>query len=240
MPHTDTWDASFEALPTDSNYVYEVDNYIRQLKLAIRERMAKDHYMAIAGTDADHGEHVKVTLRVGSAPSAVADKGFLYAKDVSAKAELFYRDEDGDEVQLTNAGKQKTDLETIFELIYPIGSIYLSVVDTNPATLFGFGTWEAFGAGKTLVGIDATDTDFDTVEETGGEKTHALTEAELAEHNHDGLPVHSSATVVGTTSTGYWRIDSNSTIGETGNAGSGTAHNNLQPYIVTYMWKRTA
>jgi len=202
--------------------------------------MAKDHYMAIAGTDADHGEHSKVTLRVGAAPTQAADKGMLYAKDVSAKAELFYRDEDGDEVQLTDAGKQKTDLETIFELIYPIGSIYISIVDTDPNTLFGYGTWAAFGTGRTLVGIDATDTDFDTVEETGGEKTHALIEAELAEHDHAGLPVNSSATVVGTDTTGYWRIDSNVTTGKTGKTGSGTAHNNLQPYIVVYMWKRTA
>src|SRR3546814_10075624 len=45
-------------------------------------------------------------------------------------------------------------------------------------------TWSAFGAGRVLVGLDSLDTDFDTVEETGGEKTHVLTEAEMPVHDH--------------------------------------------------------
>ena len=62
---------------------------------------------------------------------------------------------------------------------YPVGSIYISVASTSPATLFG-GTWVAFGAGRVLVGINSGDADFDTVEETRGEKTHTLTAAEQA------------------------------------------------------------
>src|SRR3990172_4022657 len=54
---------------------------------------------------------------------------------------------------------------------WPIGSVFISVVSTNPATLLGFGTWSAFGAGRVLIGLDSGDTDFDTVEETGGAKT---------------------------------------------------------------------
>ena len=54
---------------------------------------------------------------------------------------------------------------------YPVGSIYMNAtVATNPATLLGFGTWAAFGAGKVPVGLNASDSDFDTVEETGGSK----------------------------------------------------------------------
>lgn len=53
---------------------------------------------------------------------------------------------------------------------YPIGAVYMSVVSTNPATLFGFGTWAAI-AGRFLVGHDAGQVEFDTVEETGGAKT---------------------------------------------------------------------
>src|SRR3990167_5400934 len=56
---------------------------------------------------------------------------------------------------------------------WPIGAVFLSVVSTNPATLLGFGVWAAFGTGRVLVGIDAADVDFDTVEETGGAKTIA-------------------------------------------------------------------
>ena len=63
---------------------------------------------------------------------------------------------------------------------YPVGSIYINAsVATNPATLLGFGTWAAFGAGRVMVGLDAGQTEFDTAEETGGAKTHTLTTGEL-------------------------------------------------------------
>lgn len=93
--------------PAGSDSPKQGDDRIREIKAAIQERENVDHYWPLSGTtvdDADAGEHRKVTLRVGSAPSAVANKGFLYAKDVSAKAELFYRDEDGNEIQLTSGG----------------------------------------------------------------------------------------------------------------------------------------
>ena len=85
----------------------EGDDRIREVKAALQERIAKDHYFPKTGSqvsDVDAGEHKKVTLRVGSAPGAVADKGFVYAKDVDSKAELFYIDEDGNEVQITTGG----------------------------------------------------------------------------------------------------------------------------------------
>ena len=96
------------ATPAGSDDPAEADDRMREIKAAIQERENVDHYWPKTGTevsDADTGEHRKVTLRTGSAPSAVADKGFVYAKDVSGKAELFYIDEDGDEVQLTSGGK---------------------------------------------------------------------------------------------------------------------------------------
>lgn len=57
---------------------------------------------------------------------------------------------------------------------FPVGSVFIAVVATNPATLLGYGTWSAFGAGRVLVGLDAADPDFDLVEEVGGAKTKAL------------------------------------------------------------------
>jgi hypothetical protein len=63
---------------------------------------------------------------------------------------------------------------------YPIGSIYMNAgVATNPATLLGFGTWAAFGAGRVIVGFNAGDTLFDTLEETGGSK-----DAIVPSHTH--------------------------------------------------------
>ena len=62
---------------------------------------------------------------------------------------------------------------------WPIGSVFISVVNTNPATLLGFGTWSVFGAGRVFVGLDSGDTDFDIVEKIGGEKTHVLSPNEV-------------------------------------------------------------
>ena len=69
--------------------------------------------------------------------------------------------------------------------VYPIGAVYISVVATSPATIFG-GTWERFANGKTIIGVDENDSDFSTVKKTGGEKKHVLTIAELPSHSHTG------------------------------------------------------
>lgn len=58
---------------------------------------------------------------------------------------------------------------------WPVGAIFISAVATSPALLMGFGNWELFAQGRVLVGIDPTQTEFDTLGEAGGEKTHALT-----------------------------------------------------------------
>lgn len=122
---------------------------------------------------------------------------------------------------------------------FPIGGIFISVVSTNPATLLGYGTWTAFGAGKVLVGLDSGDTDFDTVEETGGAKTHTLTVAEMPSHSHETDPFPMTPQG-GSSNTGYGPSSVGSSTFDTGLTGGGGAHNNLQPYITVFMWKRTA
>ena len=73
-----------------------------------------------------------------------------------------------------------------FETLYPVGSIYINAsVSTNPSTLFGFGTWVEFGKGRVLVGVDTGQTEFDTLGETGGAKTHTLSINEMPSHNHN-------------------------------------------------------
>lgn len=69
------------------------------------------------------------------------------------------------------------------DAIYPVGSIYMSVNNTDPSTLFG-GTWEAWGSGRVPVGVNTSDTNFATVEKTGGASTVALTTNELPAHSH--------------------------------------------------------
>lgn len=136
---------------------------------------------------------------------------------------------------------------------YPVGSIYINATNaTNPATLFGFGTWTAFGAGRVLVGFDAGNALFDTAEETGGSAN-----ATLVSHTHTATvtdPGHShvidttinlaggsngpnifgggSPTSTQTATTGI--TVANSTEGSSG------TNANYQPYITVYMWKRTA
>jgi len=131
----------------------------------------------------------------------------------------------------------------ILKKVWPIGAIYITIIDTNPATVFGFGTWVAFGAGKTLVGFNSSETEFDTVEETGGVKTVTLTAAQ------SGLPSHAhTLKVSGSATAGYAGVLRNNAndgaalgyVGTVSAANASEAHTNLPPYIVTYMFKRTA
>lgn len=124
-----------------------------------------------------------------------------------------------------------------FNLIYPVGSIYMSTVNVNPATLFG-GTWEQL-EDRFLLGAGTTYTAGDT----GGEAEHTLTISEMPRHDHPITTGYDAATAAsGGTSylvAGYsgtakptnmpFRID---------NRGGGQPHNNMPPYIVVYMWKR--
>ncbi len=144
--------------------------------------------------------------------------------------------------QLTNDSGFITAAD-IGNALYPVGSIYMSVNNTNPSTFFG-GTWEAWGTGRVPVGVDTNDTDFATVEKTGGEKTHTLTESEMPKHSH-GLPTFYSnpakenITLADSAFNADKASDSNvSNGGQVISAGGGQAHNNLQPYITCYMWKR--
>lgn len=131
----------------------------------------------------------------------------------------------------------KIKRETL-EATFPVGSIYHSYsVSTSPAAVLGFGTWTAI-AGRVLVGIDAGQTEFDTINETGGAKTHTLTIAEIPSHNHgNGRRYHTPDVNDGTAAASgaaAWGAQ------QLANTGGGGSHNNLQPYIVVYMWYRSA
>jgi hypothetical protein len=125
--------------------------------------------------------------------------------------------------------------------IYPVGSIYINAaVTTNPATLLGFGTWSAFGTGRCLVGYSHTDSDFDALQEIGGAKTHTLSIAEMPSHNHNrplGWKPAPNSTDVDITGGNGINPQTNMV---TDNTGGGGAHNNMPPYIVVKMWRRTA
>ena len=93
-----------------------------------------------------------------------------------------------------------------------------------------------------MVGLDAGDTSFDTVGETGGEKTHILTVAEMPAHKHKFGYTGGNTDATGSPYSVGKAIghDPSNVYSETTSTGGGGSHNNLQPYIVVYFWKRTA
>ena len=122
--------------------------------------------------------------------------------------------------------------------VWPVGSIYISVVNINPSNYFG-GTWEQFANGRTLVGVDTSQTEFNTVEKTGGEKNHKLSIAEMPSHNHTKTMIpKENAWVAPNPGWNYSFTDKQTYIQNTDNTGGDQPHNNLQPYITVYMWKR--
>ena len=127
----------------------------------------------------------------------------------------------------------------LVDMLYPVGSIHMSVNSANPSTYFG-GTWVSWGAGRVPVGVNASDSSFSTVEKTGGEKTHTLTADEMPQHSHQYYHEGVGALLVdihdADSNVVNWGVETKTT----GVSGGGQAHNNLQPYITCYMWKRTA
>lgn len=247
MAFTKTWDET--APDGTSDQIAQGDDEIRDFKYAIRERLAIDHDFQASESGAYIGYHKKVSLLNSTSVSAgEADVGILHAEDVTAEdtndyAELFYMDEQDNDVQITNDGglnaaALKGNLPSdILSQCWPIGCLYINTTGVDPNTELGFGTWEAFGAGRVLVGYDSEDEDFDTAEETGGEKTHQLTQAELPDYTLKTANAHRGNTpyqygdgVGGPT----YRVD------DLSSGGGDEPHNNLQPYIVVHMWKRTA
>lgn len=129
--------------------------------------------------------------------------------------------------------------------VWPVGSIYISVNNTNPSTYFG-GTWVSFGAGRCLVGVDTSQTEFNTAQKTGGSKY-------LQEHYHDirfgdsngnGVTISNLGSGVDALDIPNWNWSKNrknekgsSSNLYTNKEGTGTS-GNLQPYITVYMWKR--
>lgn len=140
--------------------------------------------------------------------------------------------------RLMGAFTSVTDLtKQLFLLMHRVGDIIFSTSDENPSTIYG-GTWVAWGKGQVPVGVDTSDSDFNTVEKTGGEKEHTLTVDEMPSHKHDfGQQFATTSNLSG--AYGYYMIAGTQT-DVIKNTGGNQPHNNLQPYITCYMWKRTA
>lgn len=239
-----------ELTPAGSDQINAGDNRVRELKTQIREVIDVDHDFPSSGQAADVGQHKKVTLQEqANLGTGAVGATILGSQTINGKGELVYTDEDDNDIQLTDAGE--IYWKSILARVYPVGSVYTNYSDsTNPATLLGIGTWVAI-EGRVVVGLDAAQTEFDTAGETGGAKTHQLTIAEMPLHGHPTRV--SESTTAGPDNTGGLMIDSDydsnksaftgtpdETAGhQVGGSGGDTAHNNLQPYVVCYVWRRT-
>ena len=159
-------------------------------------------------------------------------------KSSSSDVCMITLDDENNNVLENNTGSVKN--------VYPVGSIYMSVDDTNPHDLFG-GEWEKIATGRTLMGA-GTGTDSNNVEKTfnlgdsDGEYTHTLTIAEMPSHSHGISPV-SQAYIQGyapDSGSGFRTQREGYVVTSTNLTGGNQPHNNLSPYYVVNMWKRVS
>lgn len=129
----------------------------------------------------------------------------------------------------------------LYNAIFPIGQIVIKGDNEDYSNWLGF-TWERTAVGKVLVGIDSTDTDFNEIGKTSGEKTHTLTINEMPNHYHNVNYGRSAPLGLNSGSTGYkLNYEDGGTQQIYASAtGGGQPHNNLQPYQVVAYWKRIA
>lgn len=198
-----------------------------------------------------------VTGRTAESIDAILAKMVISVR-VDTNGQLIYKAKDGTE---TNGGPI-TSPSVAVDKAWPVGSIYIGVTSADPATLLGVGTWTHYAAGRVLVSQLAGDTEFGAAGNTGGEKAVTLTSAQIPAHTHpatagnsqvpadmsitDRTAAASEGSQVGVDA-GVGGVDvkiagssHSHTITVNANTGGGGSHNNLQPYQVVYMWRRTA
>lgn len=131
-------------------------------------------------------------------------------------------------------------ISDLLNMFYPVGSVYETMDSSfDPNEKWG-GTWERI-KGRVLIGVDENDSDFNIAEKTGGEKTHTLVVSELPQHTHANYAKRTNITINNSGNTHVTCHSSNTgaIVGNNiGRTGEGVAHNNLQPYITCFIWKR--
>ena len=143
------------------------------------------------------------------------------------------------------------------KLLFPIGFVYISVDSTSPNQYYG-GVWQLLCPGRTLVCIDTSQTEFNTVKKIGGSKNVILSVDQMPNHRHDKIQFYGNPewdvgndSGIGFTQKGdhlsvlkfpYYehRHNSEASLFSTNYTGGNTAHNNLQPFITVYMWVRVS
>jgi hypothetical protein len=233
-----------------------MSNYVKSTDFAAKDALASGNAAKIVkGTEID--------TEFNNIATAVATKADLASPTFTGTPTLptgtiaVTQSTSDDSTKLATTAFVQDVIGAVKESLFPVGAIYTAVVSTNPGTLLGVGTWTAFGAGRVMVGYDASNSLFDTAEETGGSAnavnvshTHTATSTVTDPGHSHTIKVGESfntnnavqytqnitgnASVVNSAVTGITVATSISTEGSSG------TNANYQPYITVYMWKRTA
>ena len=230
-----------------------MSNYTKSTNFATKDALASGNPLKIVkGTEID--------TEFNNIATAVATKADLASPTFTGTPTL----PTGTVAVTQSNGSNTTTIATTafvqaaIALLYPVGSIYTNAsVSTNPATLLGFGTWTAFGAGRVMVGFDSGNAFFDTAEETGGSAdaitvshTHTATSTvtdpghshtiRTADDSNSQPGIYMANLNIYTTDNSTQSATTGITVATTNaSTGSSGTNANYQPYITVYMWKRT-
>ena len=237
-----------------------MSNYTQSTNFATKDALPSgDPLKIVKGTE--------INTEFNNISVAIATKADLVSPTFTGTPAAPTASAGNNSTQLATTAYADAAIAAAKQALYPVGSIYINAgVTTNPATLLGFGTWTAFGAGRVMVGLNGSDTLFDTLEETGGSK-----DAVVVSHNHtfsgttSGVGDHQhfpsingntngyafggdTYNVTRASQDGYYQntpttpagAHDHTYSGTTSTSGSSGTNANLQPYITVAMWKRTA
>ena len=229
-------------------------DYVKSTNFTSKDALASGNALKIiTGTEFD--------IEFNSIATAVGTKADIISPALSGTPTAPTASAGNNTTQVATTAFVAASATAVLNLAYPVGSIYINAgVTTNPATLLGFGTWTAFGAGRVMVGLNGSDALFDALEETGGSKdaitvahTHTGTTTTAAAHQHsspDGnqFITSTSGAIYGGGGSSLYQSGSSLTQAAgahnhtftTDSTGSSGTNANLQPYITVAMWKRTA
>lgn len=255
-PNTDPMDqvSNAKAPFEDRQLTVEADS-VQTLTMAgkLEQRLYLSGPYAITVTDADGNVIDTDPYYVGESSDQITNDSGVTGSTISDALDAL-------QSQINALSAAAVDLDKI----YRIGQLYITTTNEHPGSFAGFGTWEAHGQGRVLVGVgDGTDANAVTqsfaAASTGGLYSVELTEANMAEHYHalfgganggsSALPAVSANAVASVDWQDYSRTESyrivggttlTPTLGKTSSIGDGDPHTNVQPYIAVYFWKRIA
>ena len=241
------------SFPPETDALSEIDEHLKIIKSTVKATFPNVD-AAVTATPAELNtktalvsDGTNVTFNTGITAAKI--KTLVGITEPVAPAITTATDSGGEVTPVLSTGITAVEVwdlvkSAALDSIYPVGAIYTAITSGSPATVFG-GTWVSFGQGRVMVGHDdATSPDTDFVASStdgssvlvGGAKTHTLDVTEIPSHTHGFTAFQTTSGTNNRTGGGALSASASGTTAATGDGG---AHNNLQPYVVVYMWKRT-